>query len=51
MTVEELQELSAIENECNRLTGGVIFVEKIPYTSTGKKYLKVLKEMAKAYAQ
>ncbi|XP_014211352.1 4-coumarate--CoA ligase 1-like [Copidosoma floridanum] len=51
VTAEVLMELPASYDEYFRLTGGVVFLEKLPYTNTGKKSLRDLKEMAKAYAQ
>lgn len=49
MTAEELIEFSARKNEIYRLTGGLVFVDALPYTPSGKKCLKILQEMAKIY--
>ncbi|KAL7289640.1 hypothetical protein TKK_0016370 [Trichogramma kaykai] len=51
VTAEELIELSASYATYYRLIGGVVFVDSLPYTSTGKIALRKLKEMALKYAQ
>ncbi|KAL7306990.1 hypothetical protein TKK_0000740 [Trichogramma kaykai] len=50
VTEEELVTLSAINGENEKLTGGVIFLEKLPKTDTGKIMRPYLKEKAKALA-
>lgn len=47
-----LKELPAAYDEHFRLSGGVVFIDKIPRAlSAGKKSVGVLKDMAKAYVQ
>ncbi|XP_058800726.1 uncharacterized protein LOC131669684 isoform X1 [Phymastichus coffea] len=51
VTAEELMEFSASRDERFRLTAGLAFVDELPYTASGKKCLRKLQEMAKAYVR
>lgn len=48
--MDELMELPKSHNQKYRLSGGVVLVDELEYTSTKKKNLLKLKEMARAYA-
>lgn len=50
MTATELKGLPVSYDEHFRLTGGVVFVDDFLFTSTGKKNMKAMKEIAKTYA-
>ncbi|XP_014225792.1 4-coumarate--CoA ligase 1-like [Trichogramma pretiosum] len=47
VTEEELIQLSSTLGETKKLWGGVVFVDELPYTASGKLSRKDLKEMAK----
>lgn len=49
VTEEELINFSAELGDVKKLRGGVKFLEKLPYTASGKINRKLLKELAKVY--